>query len=469
MRKYLSFVVLMLMINNYSFAQAKKTVEQLPIGVFDSGTGGLTVLEAILRLDAFNNTSGKLGADGKKDFETEQFQYLADQANMPYGNYAAANKTDFLREQIVKNLQFLLANSYTKLNAGNTTIIAYKPPVKMMVVACNTATAYALADLKKYVATKNIKIPIIGVINAGVKAALEYQQKNNGTIGVFATAGTVASNGYQRTLLEMASKYKGVGKLSIVSQGGVGLAESIDRDLDFFNDTASSVRKNYRGPSFKNEKYQINTFLLNVYKFDTTKNKLLCEYDANSNKCLDMQLNDPGNYVRYHLVSLLEKMLQEGYKKPLNTLILGCTHYPYMKDTIAKVLNELYNLKFEGNFRYRTVLAKNVELIDPAIETAKAAYIALRKLAPINSSVDTKKENNFFIGVPNKGNKNIELQQDGWFTYNYKYGRNIKENRNDIMVVPFDKQYISLSTYSRFKNALPNVYSLLNQNIKDLP
>src|SRR4051812_20880526 len=53
---------------------------QLPIGVFDSGIGGLTVLEAILQLDAFDNDNFKPGADGKPDFAGEQFIYFGDQA-----------------------------------------------------------------------------------------------------------------------------------------------------------------------------------------------------------------------------------------------------------------------------------------------------------------------------------------------------------------------------------------------------
>ncbi len=61
----------------------------LPIGVFDSGVGGLTVLDAIIALDEFNNLSGKSGPDGVPDFEHERFVYLGDQANMPYGNYPA--------------------------------------------------------------------------------------------------------------------------------------------------------------------------------------------------------------------------------------------------------------------------------------------------------------------------------------------------------------------------------------------
>ena len=51
----------------------QKTKNNLPIGVFDSGTGGLTVLEAMLTLDAFNNITGKPGADGKPDFDKEYF------------------------------------------------------------------------------------------------------------------------------------------------------------------------------------------------------------------------------------------------------------------------------------------------------------------------------------------------------------------------------------------------------------
>ena len=92
MKKF-SLVMLLLIFSGSIFAQQKQINKQLPIGVFDSGTGGLTILQAILTLDAFNNKTGKPGGDGVPDFSNEAFQYLADQANMPYGNYAAANKT----------------------------------------------------------------------------------------------------------------------------------------------------------------------------------------------------------------------------------------------------------------------------------------------------------------------------------------------------------------------------------------
>ena len=425
-------------------AQSIQNKKALPIGVFDSGTGGLTVLEALLTLDAFNNETGKPGSDGKLDFSKEYFQYLADQANMPYGNYAAANKTDLLKEHIQKNMQFFLTNANQK------------PAVKMIVLACNTATAYALTDIKNQFKQQSIEVPVIGVIDAGSKAALTYQQKNGtGTIGVFATAGTVASNGYPRTLEAMAKDLK-LPSLSIVSQGGYGLAESIDQDWSYYIDTLTKARDSYKGPSLKNNNYTIDTTLLNAYHFDASSNKLLCEYD-DKGSCLDMQLNDPSNYVRYHLVSLLEKMIVNKITKPMNTLILGCTHYPYLKDTIATVLNELYHFKNKNEYRYRNYLVEKVELIDPSIETAKEAYLAMQKQTLSNNA--SLQNNLFYITIPNTNTPKSAIQPDGWFTYDYKYGRLAGANTTYVQYVPFDTKNISEATYNRFKLVLPKSYA----------
>ena len=435
-------------------AAQEKAKNNLPIGVFDSGTGGLTVLEAMLTLDAFNNITGKPGADGKPDFDKEYFQYLADQANMPYGNYAAENKTKLLQEHVVKNMDFLLKNRYD-INWMQQASPKEKQSVKMLVLACNTATAFALEEVKQFVKINGTNAPVVGVINAGVKAALAYQSTHEkGAIGVFATAGTVASDGYPKSIRSLAASMQMAAPV-IVSQGGFGLADAIDRDYSFYVDTASAHRKDYKGPSVNNTKYKIDTALLNVYKFNKENNKLLCEYD-DKGKCLDIQLNDPENYVRYHLVSLIEKMRSQGITTPMNTLILGCTHYPFMRDTIRNVLNELYNMKFNGQYAYRSVLAKHVELIDPAVETAKEAYIEMRKLALGNTQ--SKQPNKFFITVPNKSLKEVQLQPDGWFTYEYKYGRNEGANKPFVLFTPFDDKNISEATYQRLKAALPAVY-----------
>ena len=452
MRRISLNVIFILIVVGLSAQQKNK--KGLPIGVFDSGTGGLTVLEAMLTLDAFNNVTGKPGADGKPDFDKEYFQYLADQANMPYGNYAAENKTDLLKEHVVKNMDFLYNNKYDKIqNESNAE--QPKQGVKMLVLACNTATAFALDEVKQYSKEKADNIPVVGVINAGVKAALAYQASHQkGAIGVFATAGTVASDGYPKTIRAMA-KSLGMNEPVIVSQGGYGLADAIDRDYSFFVDTASSYRKDYKGPSINHPNYKIDTSLLSVYKFNSEKNKLLCEFD-DTGKCLDIQLNDPENYVRYHLVSLFEKMRSQHITTPMNTLILGCTHYPFMRDTIRHVLNELYNYKVGSEYAYRTVLAEYVELIDPAVETAREAYLEMRKLALENQA--DKKSNVFFITTPNGNIPEAKLQTDGWFTYEYKYGRNANENKKFVNFVPFDNKNISTATYERLKSALPAVY-----------
>jgi glutamate racemase len=253
-------------------AQQKIVKRSSPIGVFDSGTGGLTVMEALLTIDEFNNDTGEPGKDGKPDFNKEHFQYLADQANMPYGNYAAENKTPLLKEHILKNMQFLLGNTF-EIKGKKLWMEPAKEPVKMLVLACNTATAFALSEIRTFLKNEQYPVAAIGVIDAGVKAALQYQATHpRGAIGVFATAGTVASNGYPRTLLEMAAQ-KGMETPVIVSQGGLGLAESIDRDWSFYVDTATSYRNEYKGPSVKNAQYKIDTTLLSIYRFNRTCNK----------------------------------------------------------------------------------------------------------------------------------------------------------------------------------------------------
>lgn len=446
-------------------AQLKKVKRSAPIGVFDSGTGGLTVLEALLTIDEFNNITGEPGKDGKPDFDKEHFQYLADQANMPYGNYAAENKTPLLKEHILKNMQFLLGNTF-EMKGNNSWKEPAKESVKMLVLACNTATAFALSDIRAFLKNEQYPVAAIGVIDAGVKAALQYQSTHvRGAVGVFATAGTVASNGYPRTLIEMAAQ-KGMETPVIVSQGGAGLAESIDRDWSYYVDTATKYRKEYKGPSVKNAQYKIDTTLLSIYRFNQTGNKLLCEYD-DKGACQDIQLNDPENYVRYHLVSLLEKMRQNKTTLPMNTLILGCTHYPFMRPIIQQVLRELYDYQDNTGYRYRDYLAQEVALIDPSYETAKEAYLALRAMN-LETETDKQIENKFFITIPNPGLAEVQLQEDGWFTYQYKYGRQAGENKRYVKYVPFDTNNISSATYQRIHAALPNVFTQVVQVVNGI-
>lgn len=441
----------------FEFSKYPKITPQMPIGVFDSGTGGLTVLNAILNLDSYNNVTHKKGADGILDFQYEDFIYLADQANMPYGNYAATNKTDLLREHIIKDAHFLLQDSFyvnqKKLNS--------KSAIKTMVVACNTATAYGLSDIEHFLSLTKTNVKVIGVINAGVEGAMRTFDKNeSGSIGIFATAGTVASNGYANAIHNYIKTNGYKGDIQLYSQGGVGVAEAVDEDLNYIDPNATSPRNIYKGPSLVNKDLSIDKTLLDIYGFDFSNFKMLCDAKE-TDRCSLLQINSPENYVRYHLVTLMEQMRANPKALPLKTLILGCTHYPFLAKEIEKVLIELRNIKKEGKYLYKKLIAPKVHLIDPSVNTAEALYEYLSQQQLANTMERTQKAD-FFISIPNLNNPSVVTDNDGSrFIYDYKYGRNAGTNQEFVLNVPFSKQNITEDIIKRFQKQIPNVFSLL--------
>lgn len=130
-----------------------------PIGVFDSGVGGLTVLAAL-----------------RRELPEERFIYLGDTARLPYGTKS---------EQSVQRYAARAAS--TLVQRG----------VKMLVVACNTASAYALGALVEAYPD----LPVAGVIEPGARAACERSQ--SGHIGVMATESTVRARAYQEAILRL--------------------------------------------------------------------------------------------------------------------------------------------------------------------------------------------------------------------------------------------------------------------------
>lgn len=132
------------------------TNTELPIGIFDSGIGGLTVVRQI-----------------HKALPNEDLVYLGDTARVPYGTKSPSTVVRFSCE----DTQFLLQQN-----------------VKAVVVACNTASAWALPTLEK-----KFKVPIFGVILPGVRAALEKSRSQR--IGVIGTGATIRSKAYSSGLL----------------------------------------------------------------------------------------------------------------------------------------------------------------------------------------------------------------------------------------------------------------------------
>jgi glutamate racemase len=383
----------------------------LPIGVFDSGTGGLTILNTLIKADSYNNGTKKPGGDHVADFAKEKFIYLADQANMPYGNYYSANKTDLLVEHVIKDAQFMLANKYYS-SASTANYSSDKQPVKVIVVACNTATAYGKEYIEAFIRKAGVPIKVIGVIDAGAKGTLAvFKKDENGSVGVFATVGTIASKGYEQTIKNLKNDMGYTGKFQVFNQGGYGLAEVIDEEPDFIDRQAKTLRKNYRGPSFESAENKIDKTLLDVYKFDFSGNKMLCD-GKNSDDCDNLQLNAAENYVRYHLVSLMEKIRKSPDPQPLKALVLGCTHYPYMELEIRKVFSELYNYRKGNKYIYRALMSDDIKIIDPAVNVAIELHEFLAKQNLFNPN-GAMNNSEFYISVPNISNKNTKIDEQG--------------------------------------------------------
>ena len=292
-----------------------------PIGVFDSGIGGLSVLEQILSLDMFDNSTGAPGPDGRPDFEGEDFVYFGDQANMPYGRYDALGKADFLRELIRRDARFLLGGE------GHL-------PAKVVVIACNTATAYGLDDVRALPRPRGEKV--IGVVNAGVEAALDAIASATGAcaVAVMATPGTISSGVYERTLRAEAKARSLAFPLEVANRGGIGLAEAVE---------------------------------------NAEPGRDLC--------------------AKTNVVALVEEYRARGGKAPIRAFILGCTHYPFVLGAIRAALDEL-----RGDPAYAAILPEDVVFVDPAVYTAAACYRSLRDDGLFKSSRGSKVEAFMSVG-----------------------------------------------------------------------
>ena len=447
--------------NSFFYVDVKnypKKNKKLPIGIFDSGTGGLTVLDAIVNSDQFNNTDhSNSGRDNKRDFDEEQFIYLGDKANMPYGEYSGNNKTDLLKEHVIKDMQFLLSDKYYR-NENDEYLQTDKKQIKALVIACNTATAYGKNDIEAFIEKAGLDLKVIGVIGAGVRGALETIDENeNAAIGIMATAGTVASNGYPNTVIEQKDKLEFRGKIESFQQAGIGLAAAIDGETDYFDLSLSAPRKNYRGPSFNNEKAKIDKGILSRYDFDYDNNQILLI--GNKSNPTEIQLNSIRNYISYHVISLLETIKSSGTENKLKAVILGCTHYPFFMKEFQAEYDRVYNLKENGKFVYRKFMKENVKLVDPAVNTAKELYTYLNKTQLFNNSDIMESE--FYISIPNSQNSNNIIDESGNFTYEYKYGRNAGYIQEYVLRIPFSRNSLSEDLIERLSKQIPFTFKLI--------
>lgn len=252
----------------------EKEGKNAPIGVFDSGVGGLTVVREIMR-----------------QIPNEKIVYFGDTARVPYGSKSKDTITRFSR-QIVRFLQ--------------------TQEVKAIVVACNTASAYALDELEK-----EVDIPIIGVVKPGAKVAAETTK--NGKIGVIATEGTISSGIYSSYIKEIKKDAKVIGKacplfVPLVEEG-------------LWEDPVT----------------------------DEIARRYLTEFSQQD--------------------------------KDIDTLILGCTHYPLIRSTLGRIAGD------------------NVTLVNPAYETARELKELLIEKDLLNDKELGLGDNRYQFFVSDKADK----------------------------------------------------------------
>ena len=453
-------------------AMDARAIENLPIGVFDSGTGGLTVLEKILTIDAFENetNSPTPSGDGKADFASESFIFLADQANMPYGNYPVVGKEKFLEDLIVKDAWFLMGRKRFRLNDSGEKTHRYneasKSPVKAIVIACNTATAYGQDDIEQVIRAAGLDIKVVGVIDAGAKGAVESLQGKEGTIGVVPTKGTVLSNAYPRAIRRIAKSSNQGQRIEVVQQGAFGLAGAIDGSPEFIllKPKSSQARDDYRGPSMTHGDATIRQGMLKRYGFDFTENRML--YRGSPHEPTELQLNSVENYIAYHLVSLLEKIRADENLPPLRAIVLGCTHFPFYKDVFRAELERLRNYQEGNEFIYRKQMAEKIELIDPAYFTARELYQSLAADKRVRSVGDsTTPRGEFCITVPCRELAEVRLNGNGDFAYDFKYGRSDGKVASCFRVVSLDGRTVDEGVLHRLQQHVPAVWTLIEDDL----
>lgn len=240
-----------------------KNLHRRPIGVFDSGIGGLTVARALFEL-----------------LPSEDIIYLGDSARLPYGT--KSKETVILYS--IECLKFLLSKK-----------------VKMIVVACNTASSVAVPFLQKIT-----KVPVIGVLIPGSESAVK-QTKNN-KIGVIGTKGTINSGAYKNQI------------------------HKVNKNVEVYSQACSLFVQ-------------------------------LAEDGWTDNKIAELTA------IEY---------LKDIKRKGIDTMILGCTHYPILKKTIRKVVG------------------KKIKLIDSGEETAKEVKNILTNRNLLNTQ-KKKGEHKFFV------------------------------------------------------------------------
>lgn len=201
----------------------KKKLSELPIGVFDSGVGGLTVLKSLAQ-----------------KLPQESFLYIGDTARVPYGTKSP---------KTVVNYTLQLCD------------ILVQRGIKMLVIACNTASALALTALRENFP----KLPIIEVIGPGAQAACQVTKNN--IIAVAATEATIKAGGYQQAIARLKPEVQVIGK-------GCGLFVPLVEEGWAEDEIAKIIAKKYLDPLLEDQENKPDCLVLGCTHFPVMFNAI---------------------------------------------------------------------------------------------------------------------------------------------------------------------------------------------------
>jgi glutamate racemase len=386
----------------------------------------------------------------------ESFLYFGDMANMPYGRYDSEGRSDFLRELTLKDVQFLLGKTY-HLHPEDKEPRRDKPQVKAIVIACNTATAYGLELIRKAVREWDLDMAVIGIVDAGSRAAGTRLTERDGPhmVGVFATEGTCASLGYPSAVAHNFSEL-GSGPVEVFQQPGFGWAGAVDGDPAYIDPQAGKVRGRnvYQGPGIGHARYPIEPERMREYRFDREGGALLVREDSQG-RAVEIELNSVTNYIRFYVTRMVLEVLRNHPGRSLDAVILGCTHYPFFKQEIREQFNYLRGL----DKSYAVIIPADLPLVDPAVSEAAELYEYLRRemLFGTNSFRDSR----FFISVPNPNLARNRVDDLGAFPLEFKYGRSVNQSLAYVRRVPLTGARLAPDVLARIRDKSPLIFEIM--------
>lgn len=443
------------------FPEYPRELSDLPIGIFDCSPDGFTVAERFLTADNFDNITGRSGSDGIADFGGEYFQILYDRANSPYGGFIDAGNPAFLKEQLIRNTLFLMSDRYYNL-AVDEYQSGYKDPVKIVIVPSPVADYYALSDIQALLDRSGTGVKAVGVIESSIREALKgVDEDGNFCVGVLYSPEGVTSREYEAAIRKMASDSGVTGRIQVFNQEGLGIEEALAGNPAYLDTSAKVSRSGYAGPVTGISYNNINASLFDRYGFDTVGNALL--FPAGGRNISGVQLNSVENYVRYHLVSMVERHRRSGSRVPISSIILADCGYDRLRGVMDRIMVELYNYRRGGIYLYRSSISPDFRFIDPAECAVSEAYRILREDGNL-ALRGTKSTLSPFITMPSSSVPADSLDSSGFFRETFLFGRVSGTEDVTTKAVPFTPRYIDAEelgeieynheTFTLIRNAL---------------